>query len=228
MNVTSIVVLMSLLLLGQSFARQNPGKHISVYGTAQVDAAADRATVDFTITGSGETLDASLKALDEQMKTVRGPLGKAGIAPEDIATVFLPSKGEETFSDFWSSEKVHRSQKKISVHVTEVDRLPEVLVALENLGITKGVKVTYHLTRLEDLKRVALEEAVSNATEKARVIAENIGVQLGPVHSVEELLGADTPEEPELNALFDSDRNDSTTEITLASRVRVIISIQGN
>ncbi|MCC7008051.1 MAG: SIMPL domain-containing protein [Acidobacteria bacterium] len=157
-------------------------------GEATVKRPPDRASISIAI----ETRDArpaeARRRNAETMTAVQGIVKGAGVPASAIRTTAFSIAPEMDWRDGKGTLRGYVVRNQIDVRVDDLDRLPELLDALNS---PRGVVLSVHGPRF-DLKdepavqQEALKLAVEAAMSRARAMAAGAGRQLGQILRIEE------------------------------------------
>jgi len=180
------LVLAVLGLLGALPARAEDDRSISVTGVAERRVAPDMATLTMAVVSDAlEPADARGDA-DAIVARVLEALRSRGIADGDIDSSSLQVSPQYR----WREERRERQltgyqvKRNLTVRLTDLDRLGELLVALSEAGVNQIQPPTLGLLDREAMYREVLAAAAMNARERAEVLAETLDVELDGVLSV--------------------------------------------
>lgn len=169
---------------------------VSGYGRAATDA--DRAVLTISFETEGETIDEAIEKHEAEVERVRQLLLDSGIPESEIKLervsvggagrgmrfeTVRPGDDDETFS----------ASRTLIVRIDDLDRVPRLMADVvrnaddDLLDVQRrNVDVRYTVKAPEDLQDEALRDAVTNARERATLIAQMGGVSLGEVVTVTE------------------------------------------
>jgi hypothetical protein len=161
------------------FLNVDTNKVLVVDGYAEVDTTMDRAIVDFSVTGKGNTPELARKDLDTTFANLQNKLD-----PKIRAVIVKLDKGvaaENTQESFSATEYYEATIDKFKIEdvndfVSKVTELPDY----------KGsVSLTYYtlIEKNGPFKKIT-DEAIQDAKATAEVIASASGVKLGDVQYV--------------------------------------------
>jgi uncharacterized protein YggE len=157
---------------------------ISVSGTARVELVPDEACVELTLAAR----DAAMPAAHERLtRDVEGLLG--ALAGDDALRV---ERGVVRYSPNYESDAQGRSRlvghvatAQLNVRVRDFGRIPEVVGHAASRGLDR-VDVVFYSTELVARKAEVRRQALEAARDKARAMAETLGVSLGEVVTIVE------------------------------------------
>ncbi len=161
------------------------GETITVTGFGEASGKADLAVITLGV----ETEDASAgDAVQEnavRMSNVIEALKNLGVDEDSMETSSF--QVYRTYDDR-GNPKGYRVVNSLKVKTMELDQVGRIIdVAIEaGANEVESIRFTISDEKLEDLKREAYLEAVRDAEEKAKLIAEELGVEIVGVYSVSE------------------------------------------
>jgi uncharacterized protein YggE len=192
MSVRSLLLLVAAGLISAwaqapVWSQEITPNRISVLGTAEVTAPADRAELNFLVEGFGSDLRKAVAGAMERESEVGAKLGEFGLAKSAVATAKF-SVGENWLGRaFLSSKKDFRAAIGVTVTLDSLELLQPLLFLLSESGVEMLSDIIFTARQDSALKAVAREVAMQKAQEKARQMASLLGADLGRVVAVEEL-----------------------------------------
>jgi uncharacterized protein YggE len=186
----SVVVLSFLAVPGAGFAQDTPPPHLTVQGVAEVRVAPDLAVVRLGVAQQAPTADEAQQQVNRVAGEILAAVGREGVGETDIQTSRLmlsPIDARQIPGNSQPPQIVaYRASNTVSIRVGDLDRVGSVMDAALAAGANQLEGVSFLL--LDDLpaRQEALRAAVVEARAKAGVMAEALGVELGPIHSVGE------------------------------------------
>lgn len=174
MNKITLTLLMAVMAAG-AIKAQNAAT-IVVTGTSTLNIIPDRITVEIGLEEyyrpKGHGADSTKVKLSQIEKEVRGVMARAGIADTAITTSGVGNwRDRATPRDFLMA-------KTLSAVLTDFSQLDALVADLPSQGIN-----SFSLTRLDhsampDYNRQGLKATLDAAKDKARFIADDMGMQL--------------------------------------------------
>ncbi|QLK24890.1 SIMPL domain-containing protein [Natrinema zhouii] len=148
---------------------------ITVSASGEVEAEPDQAVVSVGVEASGESADAVTEALSSGADGLRAAFDDLGIPEENVEEGqyrVYPARGRN--ADGFEGRHSFR------VTVTEVDRVGEVIDAAVEAGADDVGHVSFTVTEetRSELRKDAIDAALSNADDEASHIADNREVEL--------------------------------------------------
>ncbi|WP_353344266.1 SIMPL domain-containing protein [Aquicoccus sp. SU-CL01552] len=182
-------VLFCSLLSGTAWA-EPVERRITVAGEGRIEAAPDMATITLGVTHEAKEARDAMQATSEAVAKVLERLAAMGIAPRDLQTRQL------SLNPLWSDSSVSdRDRRRITgfvasntviVRVRDLAALGGVLDAVIEDGANDFNGLRFGLQDPAPLMDEARQRAVSDAMDRAKLLAGAAGVTLGPVLSIDE------------------------------------------
>jgi uncharacterized protein YggE len=152
-------------------------------GTGSVDLHPDTATVSFTTVSDDASSQAALDATSQQMNAVIAALKaltNVSIADDDLQT------GDVSSYQDWESPRLWHASQTLTVTLHDVSQAGAVIAAGNRAGADQVSGPDFSLKDQHAAYRTALRAALTDAREKADVIAEAMGGHVAGVLSVSE------------------------------------------
>lgn len=171
--------------IGQDIA---PQVTMSFQGRGEVVAIPDVARFSFGVTEEGETVDEAQQMVQEKMSRIMDHLREQEVEEEKITTTGYSvrpryeyrepaterrasSRGERVLVGY---EVDHRTR----VEMEDMELAGRLLSGVGELGASDIGGLTFTIGNEEELKRQARAEAIRDAREEARILADELGVGL--------------------------------------------------
>ncbi len=165
---------------------------ISVSGDGEVQVVPDTAQFSFAVTKEAKTVALAQSSVTEVMNPILDALKKDFDIPEkNIKTVSYNLTPLYEFTDkrdavalypgYPSGERVlvgYEVSHFIEVKIEDIDKAGEVLAKIGSLGATNISSVNFTIADEDAPQRDARKKAIKDAEEKARVLANDLGVQI--------------------------------------------------
>ncbi len=184
--------------IGNQYPPQNV---ISVSGTADVYAVPDIAEITFDVSETAKTTPDAQKKVTDKMNAILASLKKSGIADKDVKTVGYniypeyeyqtlnmicpqgsycpPNPGKQVLTGY-------RVTHSIDIKVRKTDQAGQVLSDLGTLNVTNLSGINFTIDDEEKVKDDARAKAITDAKDKADVLARALGVHLVRIVSFNE------------------------------------------
>lgn len=163
-----------------------PPRTIAVTGQGEVSVPPDRARLNL----AADALNADLKTAEAAVnKTVRAYLAEAkalGLKDEKISTAGISISPEYIWDEKSRQQKLvgYRARRDIEVTIDRLDQLGDFVLRATQVGINHVSAPQLESSKSEALIREALVKAANDGRDKARLLAETLGMKLGPARSV--------------------------------------------
>jgi len=204
-------------------------KTISLTGSGTSSARADQATVELGVTVTDESANTAIRLNAERMTAVIEAIKNTGINEEDIATISYSVYPQYDYTDTGRVLRGYAATNIVRVKVMNLDLVGTIIDEAAAAGSNQINGIAFELSdsKREELKANAYVAALTDAQEKADVIAMTLGLTITGVQSVAET--SYTPARNYDNAPLPSGATDSSTPVLsgeLSVTVRVSIVFQ--
>jgi hypothetical protein len=159
-----------------------------VYGTGSLDAPANRAYINFTVKGFGSSIQAAVEIARKKASDIASKLFGLGLKESNLYTSQFNSGDNFEGKAFLSSSRDFRGQIDVTVTVDSLQLLEAVVAVLASSPVERLSNINFALQSDSTMKLEVRRLAVANAQEKAKLMANQLGVTLGKALDVEELL----------------------------------------
>ncbi|MBV8978204.1 MAG: SIMPL domain-containing protein [Alphaproteobacteria bacterium] len=163
---------------------------LTVTGHGESKGVPDRATLSTGVVTSARTAREALGANAQAMNAVFAALKRAGVEERNIQTSNVEITPQFAAQKPGISEAPriagYQATNTVSVTVDGLDRLGATIDALVSAGSNQIEGPSFSLADPKPLEARARAQAVRDATERARTLAEAAGVTLGPMLSIAE------------------------------------------
>lgn len=167
---------------------------ITVSGDARVFAAPDIAEMSLGIqTGRQPTAGAAMERLKEGMDRVIAAVKAQGIEEKDIRTENFWLNPVYDYADGRQIPRGFEASQSLRVKVRDLDKVSDVLGAGTNAGANQAGSVTFTLDDPDGKRADARAEAIAEARQKAKLLADQLHMQLGKIQNFNEGFGGGTP-----------------------------------
>ena len=185
----AVVFFCQIVWCQQNDSKQN---QFIVTGSIELKEVADQASVNFSIKGTGSTLRQAVEQADTKTKALTDKLIDLGIKPRNISTSQFYSGENNGDKAFLSSSKDFRAIIETSVKIDSLQLLQPVLFTISEAQVDRLSQIAFSYKDESGLRRRARIEAGLKAREKADDLAKALGVVIGKVISIEEILPGQT------------------------------------
>ena len=189
------LLLTAAAVLLPSFALAHEPGVLSLSGQGVVKAKPDEGYITVGVVTYGAKSADAVRANSTTMKALFATLKEKGVTDENVATSnFSVSENYKTVNEKGEDGRVHPKQVRdgyvvsnvVSVTVCELDKFGEVLDAVVAGGANQVHGISFGSSKSKELLDEARKKAVADATRKAKLYAEGLGVKLGNIKVVSE------------------------------------------
>ncbi len=205
-----ILIILLVLCLAVAPAIALAEGTLKVNGSAKITIEPDRATLSLGYTCEDAVSATAQKMAAEASAAILQAIQAAGVAEEDIATTSLNTSPVYDYNDGKPTLTGYQVTHMLSVTVSDITKVGEVLDAALNGGANVANGITYSSSKEEDAYLQALAQAVQNAMAKADALSIAAGVWLG---SVTEIVEQSSYYHPVMYAALDSGMNTRQAEL---------------
>lgn len=161
---------------------------VTVSGEGIVEVMPDMAIVRFGIATVADDPEEARRQNAEAASRAMNAVRALGIEDRYIRleTLRLQPHREWVNDERRYIESGFEAVRVVTVEIHDLDLLPTVVAEVVQQGANRLEQVTYDLEDRDDARNEALRSAVSNAREKAQLIANSLEERIGPVQSIVE------------------------------------------
>jgi len=197
MGLIWLVVVGSLVVAGLAvtnidFGTSSDGNQpqgITVYGEGIAYASPDIAKVRFSVQYTARTVTAVRDNLDGKITDVRDRLDNFDIASKDIKTVEYSLYPERDYNRTPAYITGYTGRHSLEVTVRDLDKVNDVVDAITKVGVNDISNVTFDIDDPDEWIKEARTDAVKEAKNKAKDIADDADIKLGKLISIQESVG---------------------------------------
>jgi hypothetical protein len=180
-----------LMLMAPAPASAQDGsapRTVSVSGEGTVTAQPDEATVRFGIVTNAPTAEHARAQNAEASARAMNAVRDLDVPDEKIRmeTLQLRPRREYNRETRQHEDKGYDATREVVVDVDDLEVIPELIARVVQEGANRLRGIRYGLSTRDEIRNDALRKAAQAAQAKARLLAETLGAQLGPVQSISE------------------------------------------
>lgn len=178
----------SSLYAGVAEGTSSDLKTISLSGAGVATAQADQATVNLGVETTADTAEEAIRENAELMTEVINAIKALGIDEEDIITTSYNVYAQYDWTEEGREFTGYSVTNLVQVTVKDLDMVGDVIDAAADNGANSINGITFELSdaKREELKANAYIAAITDAQDKADLIAETLGLSITGVQSVTE------------------------------------------
>jgi len=161
---------------------------VTVTGEGIVRVTPDMASVSFGIVTVADNPETARSQNAEASSTAMNAVRELGIEDRYIRLETLQLQPHREYDEDLRRyvEKGFEASRHVVVEVHDLDMLPTLITRIVQQGANRLNHVAYELQNRDQARNDALREAALNAREKAELIVETLGLQLGELRQVNE------------------------------------------
>ncbi|KKT25142.1 MAG: hypothetical protein UW11_C0034G0010 [Parcubacteria group bacterium GW2011_GWA2_43_9b] len=159
---------------------------ISVSGEGKVVAKPDIGQVSLSVISDATTVAAAQKDNTDKMNKVIGAMKDFGIKEEDLKTTSYNVMPRYQYTLGRSDIIGYEISQTMDVKIRDLTKVGDILGKAATTGANQVGSLTFTFDDPEKLNAEARQKAIDNAKQKAKDLAENLGVALGKVVSFSE------------------------------------------
>ncbi|MEJ2757769.1 MAG: SIMPL domain-containing protein [Anaerolineales bacterium] len=185
------VVALSLAACGAAAPATSAGetRTVSVNGSGSVTISPDMATVNVGVVAQAEDAKDATSENNTIITQITSVLTEMGVAESDIQTSnFSIYPMQDTKADGEVSSVTYRVENTVTVVVRDLDSLGDILDAVISAGANTIYGVQFDVADRESAYGQAIDAAMQNAKNRAQLLADAAGAQLGELQSAETYL----------------------------------------
>lgn len=195
LSVATLALLVASVVLVLNFTSSEDKRDntITVSGYGEVFAAPDIASFSFTTQAEDVEVEVAQEEVTDKTNDIIGELVVLGLDKKDIQTTGYRSypryeyrRTEGCLGDDCDRERVlvsYELSTTVNVKVRDLENVGDVVSILGGAGVHNLNGPNYRIEDPDDYKAEARTVAIAEAKEKAKVMADNLGVKLGKVVS---------------------------------------------
>ncbi|HYB98318.1 MAG TPA: SIMPL domain-containing protein [Candidatus Limnocylindrales bacterium] len=182
---TSMCLLAAAAVPAEAQQPSDPPRVIRVSGTATVKASPDRARLTVAVVSRAPTAKAASEANATASQSLLAKLESLVKAPGEVRTA-----GYDLSAEYDYQERPGAAQRRLLGYVASnrllvvTDDLPQVGALIDSAveaGANEIESISFYLDDEDAARRQALLEAGRRARAEAEIVAESLGVALGPL-----------------------------------------------
>ncbi|PSJ63561.1 SIMPL domain-containing protein [Pseudaminobacter soli (ex Li et al. 2025)] len=182
----ALAAAMALPAFTAAQAQNQPPQRIVVTGEGEKSVAPDLALLSLSVMREAKTAREALDANNDAMAAVIAAMKAAGIEDRDMQTSgiqIIPRYNYNNKPDGSQEAQLiaYQVTNTLSVRVRDLAKAGDILDKSVSLGVNQGGGITFTNNDPSAALTEARKMAVKNAIDKAKVLSEAAGVQLGRV-----------------------------------------------
>jgi uncharacterized protein YggE len=207
--------------------QQSMSDTITVSGSGQVQAEADRAVVEVAVLATGDDIGTVRSQLSANTSSMRDALRSSGVDNSQIRTNYYDISSQDRYGGPREEEPQYQAVHSFTITVDDPDDVGEVIDTAVSNGASEidGVEFTLSAERREDLREDALDAAMDNARSDASTVAGAEDIRVSGVDRISTTNINSRPFEVQQTALAGGDGGGTAINsgpVTVSASVTVV------
>lgn len=185
---TLIALLLSLSLAGPLFAGEHapPRRNIAVSGQGEATTTPDRARLRLGVTHVAMELAAAESKVNGVVRAYLAEAKALGAKDEQISTAGISIQPEYQWDEKERVNRLvgYRVSRDMEVLITRLEQIGDFVLRATKAGVNQVQSPQLESSKARDLQNQALTRAALDAKAKAQLMADTLGVKLGPLHTL--------------------------------------------
>lgn len=154
---------------------------IAVSGEAETFVKPDTASVSFSITKKAPTTDVAMNSVNERMGELVKQLKQNSVEEKDIKTTNYSVRPDYSYNDGKQVFEGYRVTQNIMVVIRDLNTVSDVLATVNSAGVDNVSQLTFYVDETDEVMGKLREEAIDDAKENAKKLANELGVTLDEI-----------------------------------------------
>lgn len=178
-------------------------RHVAVSGEGEVSVQPDRARLHLGITRLNPELRVAETEVNKVMRAYLAEAKQLGVKDENLNSTGVSIQPEYVWDEKDRNNRLvgYRVSRDIDVLVLSLDRLGDLVLRATQVGVNQVQPPQLESSRARDIQQQALVKAALDAQARARLLAETLGMKLGPVHQINAAESSPQPPMPKVLAM---------------------------
>lgn len=168
---------------------------LTMTGVGEARATPDVAVVRIGVVSQAATAREAVNETNRATEAVLSALKEQGIAQKDLQTSSFTVTPRYDYGEDRAPPRIdgYEASNQLTVTVRVLDKLGGILDQAVSVGSNQIFGIEFRLDKPEPLRDEARRLAVRDAQRKARLYADEAGVELGPIHAIAERTEIEPP-----------------------------------
>lgn len=165
-------------------AEPPPPRLVEVSGRGEATATPDRARLSLSAQTTGADVKAAETVVNRIVRETLTMLRAQGLAENDIGTTGFLVQPQYSWRNNTRHFDGYQVERSMDVTVRDLGHLGDVLIGATTAGINQVGDPQLESSGSDEARRRALKLAVEDARANAQIVAQTLGVVLGPAHNI--------------------------------------------
>ena len=178
-----LLAMLAAMVLGSTYAAAEELRTVIVTGTAEERVAPDMALISVAAVADSPDAKTARREADKTIAAALSVINGLGIASNDVDTSGLEVSPQYRWIDKTGERELtgYRVARSIEIRLLDLSLVGELLTGLSDAGVNQMSSPVLGLVDREAVHQRVLAAAATNAQERATVLAETLGADLGKV-----------------------------------------------
>lgn len=167
-------------------AQKAPSPAVTVSGDGSVTAQPDQAVVRFGVVTQAETAEEARANNAAAAKTAMNAVRALDVPDEKLRMESLRLQPRYEYDDDERRLVGYEATRQVVVELDDLAVLPQLVADVVEGGANRLDTIDYQLSDRSRFRDEALRKAAQSARDKARLLAETLDADLGPVRTINE------------------------------------------
>lgn len=188
LSATALSLLVASISVLPAAAQEAPSPAVTVSGEGTVTAQPDQAVVRFGVVTRAETAGETRANNATAAKTAMNAVRNLDVPEEKMRLESLRLQPRYEYDDDEDERRLvgYEATRQVVVELNDLEVLPQLVADVVEGGANRLDKIDYQLSDRSRFRDEALREAAQSARDKARLLAETLDADLGPVRTINE------------------------------------------
>jgi hypothetical protein len=169
---------------------------VEVSGHGEATASPDRARLSLSAQTTGADVKAAETIVNRVVRDTLAMLRAQGVAESDIGTTGFLVQPQYSWRNNIRHFDGYQVDRTMEVTVRDLGHLGDVLIGATSAGINQVGEPQLESSTSDEARRRALKLAVEDARANAQIVAQTLGVSLGPAHNITANANEPSPPRP--------------------------------
>lgn len=205
MNPIRILSFLGLALFASAALADAAGshRHVTVDGQGEVSVAPDRARLRLGVTQVSADLLMTESQVNQVVRDFLTAARSLGLRDDQIDSTGVNIQPEYVWDEKERNNRLvgYRVSRDIEVRVLKLDSLGEIMRLATAAGINQMQPPQLEYSEAREIQRQALVRAAQDARARAKLLAETLGMTLGPLHRLQATETPPSPPMPKMVAM---------------------------
>jgi uncharacterized protein YggE len=155
-------------------------------GFAEISVEPDTAKVNFSVEETSDDVSEAQEVVSGQINSILNDVSNLGIRDKDIRTNSYTTNPKYNWTDDGRILEGYTVRQSIEITIRDIDDVEDVISILGSNDVTNLSGPYFEIEDEEEYERLARQEAIAAAKEKAEGLANDLGVKLVRIVSFNE------------------------------------------